>query len=79
MRMPLKMCQVPPRGLGLVRLPLNGADEHGVLFVVIGDVFSGKIVCRLRDAPPTQIEYPGRGKVHQQRVKQGMCFRVDGV
>ena len=79
MTVPLKMSQVPPLGFRPVRLPLNGAKEHSVLFIVPGDIISGKIVCRLRDALPTQIEYPGRGKVHQQRVKQGMCFLVDGI
>ena len=79
MIVPLKMSQAPPRGLCLVRFPLNGVNEPVFASVSVGDIFSGKIVCRLRDALPTQIEYPGRGKVHQQRVKQGTCFLVDGI
>ena len=53
MIVPLKMLQVPPLGFRLVRLPLNGANEHIFPIIVIGGIFSGNIVCRLRDAPPT--------------------------
>ena len=78
MIVPVEMSQFPPVSHCLVRLPLNGADEQFFTFPV-GAIFFGKIVFRLRGALPTQIEYPGRGKVHQQIVKQGECFLVDGI
>ena len=76
---PLEIRQRPPPGLCLVRFALNGLEGHRSP-VAVGDIFFFEhVVRRVFDSRPGQIENPGRGKVHQQTVKQGPCFRIDGL